>query len=92
MTTNRRIPNAESTAFPCWAIICMRGHTQVDHCISVLISAVVGPFLSRESAIEHLEGHRYRYGDNVAVYRMSGHESPDWRALCQEPITQEQKK
>lgn len=93
MTTNRRIPNAESTAFPWWAIICpdrLCGRTRVDQRISVITGAVIGPFFSRESATIYLEDHRYRYGDNAVVYCMSGHESPDWRALCQEP-TKEQK-
>lgn len=96
MTTNRRIPSAECTAFPWWAIICpdrlrSSGYTKTDQRINGITSAVVGPFLSRESATIYLEDHRYRYGDNAIVYCMSGHESPDWRALCQEP-TQEQKK
>lgn len=91
---DRRIPNAESTAFPWWAIICpdrLSGYTKADQRVSGITSAVIGPFFSRESATLYLEDHRYRYGDNAVVYCMSGHESPEWRALCEEPTKEQEK-
>jgi len=92
---NTRIPNAEGTAYPWWAIICpnrIHNVKDIEHRIAVAASSVVGPFFSRESAQGYLDGHRYRYGDDAVVYCMSGHESPDWRGFCREPhTTQEQK-
>lgn len=89
MTQPRRIEPAESTQWPWWAIIdpdrvrSYAGRTN-DQRIHDAANAVVGPFTSRESAEEHLRVKAHRYGARAVVFCMSGHESADWRSLCEE--------
>ncbi len=79
----RRIPPADGVEHPWWAILDpdrpVRG--QIEH----LAGAITGPYLSREEAVEELAAHGYRYGPRAQVWCLSGHASPSWRALCEEP-------
>lgn len=84
MTQPRRIPNAEATEHPWWAILDTTDPIRKG-AIHQLANAVTGPFFSRESAQQALDNARHRYGDKAEVYCFSGYRSPDWRALCEEP-------
>ena len=74
---SRRIPPAEATEFPWWAIVDGPKASQGR-------GAVTGPFMSRQSAADHLAAKRHRFSPRAVVWCMSGHESADWRALCVE--------
>jgi hypothetical protein len=79
----RRIPPADGVEHPWWAILDpdrpVRG--QIEH----LAGAITGPYLSRAEAEEELAAHGYRYGPRAQVWCLSGHASPSWLALCEEP-------
>lgn len=62
----------EATAYPWWAIV------QPEKKGTAAIGA--GPFFSRKSAQDYLEGHRYRYSKKAYVYCFSGNQSPEYRA------------
>ena len=79
----RRIPDAESTAFPWWLIIDPRQMMGAScHAVADMIT---GPFLSREAAQRHLDGRRHAFSNRAVVYCHSGYWSKDWQNLCQEP-------
>jgi hypothetical protein len=61
----------EITAYPWWAIV--QPERKGDSAIGA------GPFFSRKSAQEYLDGHRYRYTKKAFVFCFSGHASPDYR-------------
>lgn len=73
---NRRIPNAEATAYPFW-IICTISKRGV-------ITFLEGVWFSRERAEAYLRARRYAYPRNAVVYCASGHYSQDYRELCEE--------
>jgi hypothetical protein len=81
---SRRIPDAEATAFPWWAILDPEQMMRLD--VDRLASMVTGPFFSRESATAYLRARRYAFGKHAVVYCLSGHDSDDWRAFCAEPL------
>ena len=95
-----RIPPAEMTTYPCWIIIDparlllphpvdaredYRDDVTADH----VAPAIHGPWFSRAAAQTWLDLHRHRVSPRAAVWCASGHESADWRALCEEPIPTE---
>lgn len=84
---SRRIPDAESTAYPWWVIIDPRQMMRPS--VSAVAHMVTGPFFSREAAQAHLEAKRHRFGADATVWCHTGHDSADWRALCEEPATTE---
>lgn len=79
-----RIPNAEGTAFPWWAILDPEQMMRPD--VYRLASMVTGPFFSRESATNYLRARRHAFGPRACVYCFSGHDSDDWRNFCAEPL------
>ena len=82
--SDRRIPDAECTAFPWWAIINPRQMMHGDD-FHAAAGMITGPFFSRAAAEDAFRRGRHRYGKHALVYCMSGHGSPDWRAFCAEP-------
>lgn len=79
-----RIPNAEGTAFPWWAILDPEQMMRPD--VYRLAAMVTGPFFSRESAEAHLRARRHAFGPRACVYCFSGHDSNNWRTFCAEPL------
>ena len=69
----------EGTKAPWWMIIkpskLIGLSANSDITGAVGMSAVVGPFFSRESAEAQLESRRYAYGDDAVVWCASGYES-----------------
>ena len=88
-TPAQRIPDADGSAYPWWAIIDPHGVTarllSRDRAPSAVAFAVHGPFLSRAAAQAEVDGAPHRYSPGTQVWCLSGHRSPDWRALCAEP-------
>lgn len=88
MGSERRIPAAECTEYPWWAIIdpdVVHGLFSKRQRVGRAAAAITGPFFSRAEAEAQLARRRYAYGPNTVVYSLSGHESADWRAFCHEP-------
>ena len=88
ISQSRSLAPAEGTQYPWWAVIDpdrvrgYKGRTN-EHRVEEAASAVIGPFLSRASAEEHLRAKRHRYGPNAVVYCMTGYYSMDWRQFCE---------
>ena len=81
-----RIPDAEGAAYPWWAIIDPHQNLSLlTTGVHAVANMITGPFTSRASAEAELNTHRHRYTKHACVYCMSGHWSPDWRAICKEP-------
>lgn len=85
----RRIPNAEATAYPWWAIVDPRQVMRLSggHGLARTAGAITGLFFSREAAQDYLDSHRYNYGPHAAVWCFSGHASREYRDLCEEDVS-----
>lgn len=64
----------EGTSAPWWAIIIPRQNfSKGDQGIHNIAGMIVGPFFSRASAQNRLDGRRYEYGQNARVFCFSGY-------------------
>ena len=70
---DRIIRNAESTDYPVWI---------VGNLSRGVLTYIAGPWFSRKAAEEWLEDARHNHRKAV-VYCASGHESDDYRHLCE---------
>lgn len=81
----KRIPDAEATAYPWWAIINPRQNMALgDRGVQAVADMVAGPFFDRAEAQAALDEAPHRYSRHAKVYCMSGHRSPSWKAFCNE--------
>jgi hypothetical protein len=66
----------EGTAKPIWYIVHGKSRlvNKADFCYYIM-SCIVGPFCSRESAEKHRKSRIYYYGENSVVYCHSGYYS-----------------
>lgn len=76
----------EATSYPWWFILdprCISGrlHDKEGTINAIGMSAVTGPFFSRETATEFLSATRYNFGKNAVVWCASGCHSKDYKAL-----------
>ena len=80
-----RIPSAEATAFPWWAIV-DPSHAWTDEADNASLHAVAhcitGVFFSREAAQQYLDAKSYSFSEQARVYCLSGHAARGWKEFC----------
>ena len=81
---SRRIPDADSTAYPWYGIVDPRQIMEGSD-VYANATAVTGVWFDRPTAQAFLDATRYNFGPHARVFAFSGHASKQWRALCEEP-------